>query len=265
MKRDDLLSLATTSEERLLAGLLWDKARLADQAGRLTSTKFLSPAEAAFAQTVCDRAGFSAVPDGGYDGAERCVMLMLPEWMEPDEATFAPENPITVIRLKPHGKTALTHRDYLGALMGSGIQREALGDILVEEGNAFVFCLSELTPYLLQNLTQAGAERLTLSVAERSDAAAAVAAQAGEIIDATVMSLRLDAVLAIGFRMARESAKSAVLQGLCSVNHRVVNKPERTVLAGDLLSLRGHGRIRLLEITGETRKGRTKICLMRFR
>lgn len=259
------MNLAATPEERLLAGQLLDKARLADQAGRLTGTKFLSPAETAFAQLVCERAGFSAVQDGGYDNAERCVMLLLPEWMEPDETVSSPDNPITVIRLQPHGKTVLTHRDYLGALMGVGIQREALGDILVEEGNAFVFCLSELTPYLLQNLTQAGRERLTVSLADRAEAAAAAAAQSGEDMEATVMSLRLDAVLSVGFRMAREAAKNAVLQGLCTVNHRAVNKPERTVSAGDLLSLRGHGRLRLTELSGETRKGRTRIRLMRFR
>lgn len=265
MKRDEILNLAATPEERLLVGQLWDKARLADQAGRLSGTKFLSPAETDFALRVCERAGFPAVPDGGYDGAERCVMLLLPAWVEPEDAVSAPDNPIAVLRLEPHGHTALSHRDYLGALMGAGIQREALGDILVQPDGAFVFCLSELTPYLLQNLTQAGRERLTVSLAERADAAAAAAAQDGEDLDATVMSLRLDAVLAVGFRMARETAKNAVLQGLCTVNHRAVNKPERTVSAGDLLSLRGYGRLRLEALSGETRKGRTRIRLVRFR
>ena len=93
----------------------------------------------------------------------------------------------------------------------------------------------------------------------------AIEAPAGEPVTATVLSLRLDAVLAAGFGLSREEAKAAVAVGLCSVNHQPVLKPERLVQPGDLLSFKGRGRVRFTETGGETRKGRTFIRLLRYR
>ncbi len=264
LKRDGALDLAATPEERLLAGQLWDKAVFTEKTGRVSATKFLTPAEAAFAETLCTRAGFQLTLDGGYEGAERRTALFLPDGWETIHIFDTPDDPLTVLCMKPHGDTALSHRDYLGALMGAGIQREAVGDILVQDGTAYCFCLAELAPYLLQNMTQAGRERVTTTQVCRADVPA-IEAPAGEPVTATVLSLRLDAVLAAGFGLAREEAKAAVAAGLCSVNHQPVLKPERLVQPGDLLSFKGRGRVRFTETGGETRKGRTFIRLLRYR
>ena len=160
LKRDGALDLAATPEERLLAGQLWDKAVFTGKTRRVSATKFLTPAEAAFAETLCTRAGFQLTLDGGYEGAERRTALFLPDGWETIHIFDTPDDPLAVLCMKPHGDTALSHRDYLGALMGAGIQREAVGDILVQDGTAYCFCLAELAPYLLQNMTQAGRESL---------------------------------------------------------------------------------------------------------
>lgn len=265
MKRDEALRLARSEAERLLAAQAFDKAMLAEKSGRAAATKFLTPAEAAFVRRFCERAGLRAAFDGGYAGAERCVALFAPEYyMEAADAVESEENPVTVLRATNSGGAALTHRDYLGALMAAGIRREAIGDIAVHGAEAYIFCLAELTPYLTQNVTQAGCVRLTLKEARRSDVPAADGSD-GETVAATVSSLRLDAVAAAGFRLSREEAKAAVERGLCSVNHLPAAKPDTAVAEGDLISVRGKGRIRLAEVRGETRKGRVAVTLLRYR
>ncbi|PWL52363.1 MAG: RNA-binding protein [Clostridiales bacterium] len=265
MKRDEALRLAHSEAERLLAAQAFDKAALAEKSGRVAATKFLTPAEAAFVRRFCERVGLRAAFDGGYAGAERCVALFAPEYyMEAADAVESEENPVAVLRATNSAGAALTHRDYLGALMAAGIRREAIGDIAVHGAEAYIFCLAELTPYLTQNVAQAGRARLTLNEVGRA-AVPATDESDGEAVAATVSSLRVDAVAAAGFRLSREEAKAAVERGLCSVNHLPAAKPDAAVAEGDLISVRGKGRIRIAEVRGETRKGRVAVTLLRYR
>ena len=261
MKRDEALRLAHSEAERLLAAQAFDKAALAEKSGRVAATKFLTPAEAAFVRRFCERVGLRAAFDGGYAGAERCVALFAPEYyMEAADAVESEENPVAVLRATNSAGAALTHRDYLAA----GIRREAIGDIAVHGAEAYIFCLAELTPYLTQNVAQAGRARLTLNEVGRA-AVPATDESDGEAVAATVSSLRVDAVAAAGFRLSREEAKAAVERGLCSVNHLPAAKPDAAVDEGDLISVRGKGRIRIAEVRGETRKGRVAVTLLRYR
>lgn len=265
MKRDEALRFARSEAERLLAGQALDKAFLAEKSGRVTATKFLTPAEAAFLRRFCGRAGLRAVFDGGHADAERSVALFPPEYMMEDaDAVQSEGNPVAVLRATNSGGISLTHRDYLGALMAAGVRREAVGDICVCGAEAYLFCLAELVPYLTQNVTQAGRARLTLETAEREDVPAAGEPE-GDLVSATVSSLRVDAVAAAGFRLSREEAKAAVAQGLCGVNHLPADKPDACVAEGDLISVRGKGRLLLAEVRGETRKGRVAVTLIRYR
>ena len=264
MKRDEAISAARTEAERLLAGQVMDKAARAEKTGRCTATMFLTPAEAAFVRRLCGRAGLRVVFDGGYEGAERCVALFPPPYLpDTDDFPLQEMSPVAVLRARG-GDAGLSHRDYLGAFMAAGIRREAVGDIAARGGEAYIFCQAELVPYLIQNVTHAGRARLTLEQVAREDVPAAEEPQ-GETVAVTVASLRVDAVAAAGFKISREAAKAAVAQGMCSVNHLPADKPETPVAEGDLISVRGKGRILLAEVHGETRKGRVAVTLFRFR
>ncbi|MBR5519740.1 MAG: hypothetical protein IKU55_03385 [Clostridia bacterium] len=265
MANYDAFLAALSSDDRLLVRHVMDKAALAEKTSRLTSTKFLTPAEVALVRRFCAFAAIRVIFDGGSAEAERCVALFPPPYCDGiDDEYLLEDSPVAILRASVKGDTVLTHRDYLGALMAAGVQREAVGDIEVHEHEAYLFCLTELVPYLSQNVTQAGRAPLTLSVIDRADLPPREAPD-GEVLQATVSSLRLDALVAAGYHLSREDARAVIEQGLCSVDHLPVTKADAAVSEGILVSVRGKGRMKLTEVRGETRKGRLALTLFRYR
>ncbi len=249
-----------TEEEKLLLRRALDRANSAGRTNVMTSLGFLTRAERAYLERALPYEGITPVFDGGYPEAERSFALFLPEYLTPEDGVSETYSPLACLRIDNTAGTCLTHRDYLGSLLALGIRREVLGDILVDGDHAFLLCTREILPYLLQNYEKAGACSLRVSEAERSDLPRVV--ETGRTVMGTVASLRADAVLALAFRLSREEAKNAFRAGLCAKNHTVLEKAEAELAQGDLLSLRGRGRVRLTEIRGESRKGRTFVTLL---
>lgn len=208
---------------------------------------------------------------GGYEEADRVVMACLPYYMDmPGEggASYFDEI-LTVIRAEmPKGSAAsgsgraLTHRDYLGALMGLGVSRSVIGDILVTDEGADIIVQRDMAEYLLQNLTGAGRARLS---AEEIPLAELRIPEA-DISEAhdTVASLRLDAVLASAFRLSRGKAQEAVRQGIVFVDHLEATRPDMIVEEGAELVIRHMGKAKLLEAGRRTRKDRISITVARY-
>ena len=154
------------------------------------------------------------------------------------------------------------HRDLLGAAMGLGLERGALGDVALSSrpGEAYLFCLNEIAAYIAANLESAGRAKLTVSPAESVD----VAEPEGTELRVTVQSLRLDAVLAAGYNLSRAEAQRLIAAGLVKLNHVPELRGDAKLEAGSLLSARGYGRLRVDEIQGESRRGRTVLKLFRY-
>ena len=119
-----------------------------------------------------------------------------------------------------------------------------------------------MLPYLLQNFTSAGRTHLSVRGLSLSEVRAPEAKT--RTIRDTVSSLRLDSVVASGFGLSRAKAASAVESGKTELNHMPCIKPDRLVSAGDTVSVRGLGKLRLDEVLGNTKKGRTGIQISRF-
>ncbi|MCD8085863.1 MAG: YlmH/Sll1252 family protein [Clostridiales bacterium] len=262
MEKTELLNrLSSSPEERLLLGKTLDRLRFAGQRSVPTHTPFLSPAERAAVERLIAAEGYPAhLFTGGYPEVERRVCVFLPDWMEPEDV--APADYISALRAVWHGPENLTHRDFLGALMGMGVKRETVGDILVGKGSCDLLLLPEIVLFTLQNLTSAGRARLTLSPLPLEE----VTPPVGEVktIHATVSSLRLDAVAAAGFSTSRSKLAEAITAGRVALNWREVTRPDASVAQGDVVSCRGLGKCRVTEVGGQTRKGRIAITLERY-
>ena len=111
------------------------------------------------------------------------------------------DSPLAAFRASFYEKDTLSHRDFLGSLMGSGVKRETVGDIYVGTGSCDFLVLKEIAPYISQNLISAGRTKLSLSQIPLSELN--VPAQETQTIQDTVAALRLDSIVASGFRMAR--------------------------------------------------------------
>ncbi len=195
---------------------------------------------------------------GGYEDAERVILINLPDY-----ARLADNNPLTVIRAcKAEGGRELTHRDYLGSLVGLGIKRELLGDILVREDGADIIVLSDIAEFILSNYCKAG--RTALSLSQHHISELIVPKVKRTRITDTVASLRLDSVTASAFGLARGKAAEAIGGGIVFVNHLEVTKPDFQVKEGDKITLRGKGKACLTEIGGRSRKDRVYITIERY-
>ena len=246
-------------DDELLARLL-DKVDIHERSGLMQHSRFLSERDRLCCEPVLRELGVRAVFWGGYMEAERTVLILPAEWQSEDSVIQDENCPAAVLRASFRAEEGLSHRDFLGALMGLGIERDLVGDIIPREGSCDIVLLREIAPYVLQNLTSAGRASLTLSEIPEAEAREAEF----RLIRDTVASLRLDAVVGCGFALAREKAAAAIRSGKVFLNGMECLKPDRLVEAGTRVSLRGLGKIELSEIGGLSRKGRTQIVIKRF-
>lgn len=259
MTKSELLNkVSQTPDERQLLARIADQLEHA-QRGVPAVTPFLSTAQQEAAQRLISAAGNPRhLWSGGFPDAERKVCAFLPDWQEED----AWEPPFTALRCRWQSGDKLTHRDFLGAILGQGLDREKVGDILVGQGVCDILVFRELGPYLLQNLTGAG--RARLRVEELSLEAIEPPEKQVKLVRDTVSSLRLDAVLSTGFSIARGKAAELISAGRVELNHRPCLKADRTVAQGDVMTCRGLGKCVLKEVSGLSKKGRTMIVMERY-
>ena len=260
MERRELLDRAARDEEeRLLLGRVWDKWDQCRLRSVPAATDFLSPQEQAAALRLLRALGVQEgyVFSGGYEGAERQRLFFLPDWAEEPEP-----DAIAAVACTWYGGESLTHRDFLGSLMGLGLTRGTIGDILVTESRCQVLTLPKTAVFLLTGWDAAGRVRLRVSPLPLEELE--VPALTFREVRDTVSSLRLDSVLASGFSLSRGKAAEAVTSGKVQVNWTDCQKPDRPVSQGDTLTLRGLGKCVLEEVGNQTKKGRVFITLKRY-
>ncbi len=255
--------LGATGEDRMLLAKVWDRMQQARSRNIPAATDFLSPQQQILTRELLHLAGAAEteyVLLGGYPEAERRLVLFLPDWMEMETAES--ESPIRCLRASFRAEQSLSHRDFLGSLMGMGIVREKIGDILVGPESADILVLETVEPFLLQSWDSAG--RVKLNVTSVPLEYLHIPQVQWEEIRDTVSSLRLDAVVSTGLRMSRGKAAELISGGRVQVNWQECTKPDRAVAERDTISARGYGKFQLLEAGGITKKGRICIVVKRF-
>ncbi len=255
--------LGADKEDRLLLAKVLDRAGQSHSRNIPASTDFLSPQQRVMAQELLHMAGIpetACAALGGYEGAERTILLFLPDWLEAEDAQS--QSPLRFLRVSFRKEYHLTHRDFLGSLMGMGIVREKVGDILVGEDEADLIVLDSVASFLLESWISAGRAKLTVSEIP-GEYLHIPQVRCEEVWD-TVSSLRVDAVASTGFRLARGKAAALVESGKVQVNWRECTKPDHLLAEGDTVSARGFGKFELTEVGGTTKKGRISIVVKRF-
>ncbi len=259
---------ASSDEQRVILSHIYDlMTRCADR-NIVTSSNFLSEAEVASVEGFCRGAGCESYTFfGGYDGAERKCAVFLPEYYTEDDITEAPSlAEITYIKAsvdKFNASSAdFSHRDVLGSLMGLGIERDFIGDIIAEGGIAVFTVKSKLAPFISENLTKISRYPVNIEQYESYE----MAPKQDYVSDSdTVASMRLDAVISGIFSISRGTASDAISGGLVSVNGISTVKPDRTVNEGDKITLRGKGKAVIDSVGGFSKKGRIRFSYRKYR
>lgn len=260
MDRGNIEKIARTPEDRMLLAKVWDKIQAGLRRDIPANTAFLSPRELEMARYL-----FGSVQGltefGGYEDAERKMLVYLPAYF--DESNLMEEGPpVVCLRASFFEGDSLSHRDFLGALMGAGIAREAVGDICVCKGSCDFFVTDEIAPYILQSFTSAGRAKLHLEAIPLSQVTVPEP-ETKEIRD-TLASLRLDSVVSAGFRIGRSQAAQYVTSGRAAIDGLPCEKPDKSVTEGCKISVRGLGKIKLRAVNGQTKKGRISVVIDRY-
>ena len=222
-------------------------------------TGFLSPFEQDMAGVIANSLGELKVDFyGGFRGAERQRAAFCHE-----DFQGTPNFEIAVIKAEWNGEFArLGHRDVLGSIMSLGVDREYIGDIIATKDFARLIVNKKMCDYFTANLTQIGSTAVTTTIDELENITAKE--ERTKEIRATVASLRADSIAAAGFGMSRSKAAQEIAAEKIKLNWQTVKNAAQSVKAGDVLSMRGRGRLEVAEIRGQTKKGRVGVLLRRF-
>lgn len=253
---------ADGEEQRILLARVLDKAELARSRSIPAHTHFLSAGEQAAARQLLASGGYRRHQFyGGFEGAERAVCVFLPDWQE----EFIPgdeDDPLAAIETPIPPGSGLTHRDFLGSMMGLGLTRDLLGDILVGKEKCQVVLLRRSLPILLSQWSEVG--RYPAKPREIPLSALEPVAPKIAVVRDTFQSLRFDAVSAAAFGLPRSRAASLISGGKLLLNHQVCEKPDRILAEGDVLTGRGLGKCVLRSVTGQSKKGRIMVELEKY-
>lgn len=260
MDRQALLKSVPEGEERLLFAKALDQAMFAMKRRQPAFTDFMDRAKCArFQERLQGIRELQVTLYGGMEDCERQKMGFSADVIAQEEF------PIRVLKIRrksrKFGQADLSHRDYLGSLLGLGIERSKIGDILVEEESAVCFVAEEIAPYITAVLEQVSR---TAVVAEEIEDAEAIAKRQTETKRITAASLRLDAVAGEVFHLSRAKVQALIGAEKAAVNWNTITSSSHLLKEGDLVSVRGFGRFRVGEIGGKTKKDRVGLTIERY-
>ena len=258
MNKTEVLEEYNNQEQRLLAAKILDKLEFTKTKNKIQYSDFLNLNEQELAMKLLkkvDRENYYFF--GGKDNTERKILIIYPEKLT--------EEMLSIIRIKlpTELEGQYDHRTYLGSCIKIGIEREKIGDILVEKTGADIIAKTEVIDFLYQNLsslTRFKSSEISIeNISEIKDVEVAKVE-----ISAIVASIRLDNIVSTLAKTSRSKAQEILKQERVFLNHQVETKSSKEVKVGDIITIRGKGRFEFKEIAGNTRKGRFVIKIDKY-
>lgn len=254
LKKETVLYYAGTEDDRVLLSHIYDNYVKSYHKNYNTYSFFFGEEKTALIKSAF-KSEQELIFDtyGGYEGAERVVSAFL---VNEDKKSY----PIACLEITGRNLSKLSHRDFLGALMGLGIKRETVGDIIPGD-TSYIFVKEEIADYVIYNLSKIG--NLGVSV-KRYEGGEIKREERSEIISQTVESLRLDLILKKGFNIKRSDAALFISQGKVTVSGRSTVSNDYRVKPDEKITLKGKGKIVFLGESGTSKKGKIIISIKKF-
>lgn len=216
---------------------------------------FLNEIEAAHVSSYLKNRGVEYTFFGGYPQASRVFLSV-------NQYDNTPHFPITPVLISSKGNRPLTHRDYLGSLMGLGIKRECIGDIvLLSDTQAVVFVREEMFPHIERDLNKVARDSVTVSIFSGDTT---TLSSSTENIRLVVSSMRIDNVLSSLINCSRSKAVDLISDDCVFCNYFQIKKPSHSVSTGDVISVRGYGKFIIGENVGKSRRDNLIINVMHY-
>lgn len=245
-------------DELLLKKRIAELRKRAEFSYRTEYTDFLTLSELETAKTVANGCNYRFF--GGMEETERKMLCIAHEDIEITDDLF----PITGILVTPKSikfSENFSHRDVLGSVLGLGLQRDVIGDIFVNEKEAYILCTKQISDFILENLSKV---RHTNVICNRISAEETSFKKEFKVVEHTVSAIRIDTICAAAFSVSRSSASAAISAGKVFINGKEILSPSSVVKEDDVISFRGEGKARLKQIGGLTKKGRISVIIERY-
>lgn len=231
------------------------------QQHELKRTDFLDPRQIEIVTMLANRNADVAIRfEGGYPEAERKRAIIGPYYRDLDSE----EAGVSVLAVNSPAGTQheLDHGDYLGALLGLGIKRDRIGDIHVHEDFSHIIVMDEIADYLNIHLRQVHRVSVLTDVLPLSELSTVIPKL--EEMSLSVASMRLDGIASDVYRISRSKIVDPIRAGRCRVNWKAEEDPSESLKQGDVVSFKGLGRFKVLEVDGVTKKGRIRVKIGKF-
>lgn len=201
---------------------------------------------------------------GGFDDAERVIIGFFPEHITPTTEIF----PIKVLEVSYNNKYSknLTHRDFLGSIIGLGVERTKIGDI-INNNNNNCFLHTDIADYVFFNLERVGSTKVTTKLQDIKNNQdinnlSSSSLEEHKIITA---SLRLDTTLSSAFNISRTKVSSYIKSNKVFLNFIECDNPSKVIKQNDIITIRGMGRIKIGNIIGNTKKDRIILQVFKYK
>ncbi len=248
-------------EERLICNRILDMAESCYYRNIPVTTDFMDLySQSLFQNMLKDLPPVKWRSYGGYELAERKLIMFYPEYLK----DFDAKEFYSVIKISPldnRFSEELNHRDFLGSIMGLGINRSKIGDIIIMDKEAVVFCTTSISEYIINNLTSI---RHTFVKCEKINEVCPDFGPKYNEIRGSIASLRLDSVISLGFNQSRSHLISYIEEGKIFVNGRIITSNAYSIKEGDIISVRGLGKIRFISVLSTTKKGRIMVLVHKY-
>lgn len=253
-------------DDKLIIAKLMDKIKICKSRNKIVHTEFLTPYQREIIQKELNKNKIkNYLFFGGYEEAEGKVLVLYPKKFDIDIVNKNLENIIKVINIKVpkevEGK--YNHRDYLGTIMKIGLNRNRIGDIIVDKAGAFIFVLEENAEYILENLKEFNKfSKAKIDIINFKEAE--IKEQEFEMIKITVVSMRIDAIISSLLRISRNKAEELIKQEKIFVNTKVEKKISKEINEKDILAIRGYGKVILTKIDSN-KNGKLVIYIKKYK
>lgn len=248
-------------DEHTFVDRAWEWVVNAGQYHEVKLTEFLDPRQAFILHTLANRhPDVTIALSGGYAEAERQRALIAPDYHDLSSEELGIQ--VLSISSGDHKLGTLDHGDYLGAILGLGIKRGKIGDIQVLEDGCHVLVAEEIASFLNINLRQVHRVHVLTDVLDIQQLRTSQSTL--EPLDLSVASLRMDGIVSDVYRLSRSKVLVPIKAGRCRLNWKTEEDPSKVLNAGDIVSLQGFGRFKVLEVEGITKKGRYRIKVGKF-
>ena len=256
--------MAVQQDDKWFIGHMEDLAVTADQNGYPAFSDFLDDHQRSLLSKLEGRLPVCLAYFGGYADAERVMAVFYPEYLS-ESLQEIMEEELQLLWIQPLDlrfvKRIPGHRDYLGALMGTGIRRDKLGDLLTTEKGAYLWAKKEIAPYIVQELTGVGPTSVLVKPVPSSDMPEP---ESGADAVVSVSYMRLDAVVSRVFNMGRSEASKWIVAGKAMKNGQQILDVDKPVAVGDKITLRGKGLLKIKEDKGLSKSGRIQLLVERL-